>query len=329
MEPQIKVERIDSCRTLPQADAITAAQLGQQRFLHSSARPQPMGNLPDVLMGQSKVTRNTRNYPSSARDGSEYGLQRCRIHGVYQLSERELYAEPRIDVNTKMRIRLNPKDRRDLGKVFRLARLEAGFNQTELGQMFGGSQGAVSRWERGVDLPPVAAIRELANHICADSRNSLLDAAGLEEDPEELLQIKSDTRRIPLLTDPDQFGDPKAKMESYLTLPSEWLSQDANIKAARFNSNISPLFSGELIALVDTRFRDPDRLAGCIVVARTPTGTEPMTLRKDGGTYFLVPLGLDGDRAVRVLHADGEWSIAGKVVKWIGDAAGSKKRENS
>jgi transcriptional regulator with XRE-family HTH domain len=224
-----------------------------------------------------------------------------------------------------MPIRLNPADKFAFGKAFRLARMEAGFSQAELAQRFAIAQPVVSRWERGVDLPPAEAVRELGRQISPDSRKELLIAAGLTEDPEVLLQVKSETRKIPLLLNSNELGTPDADMDYALSLPSEWLPQDANVKAARFETNISPLFSGELIALVDTRYRDPDRLSGCIVAARTPNGVEPMSLRRDGSTFFLVPLRLDGDHAVRVLHSEGDWSIIGKILKWIGDAPQGRK----
>lgn len=278
-----------------------------------------MGYLPNVFMGKAEAPRHIGDDTPNLFRVIEFNAYRCRIHGGYQLSRGALYAESRMDVNRKTHIHVNVPDKRAFGRSFRVARLETGMTQTELGQIFEVSQDIVSRWENGATAVPVIAVRELANRVCPDSRRALLRAAGLPEFPEDALRVKSETRKIPLLSDSNELGAPNERMERYLSLPSEWLPDDANVKATRFASDISPLFGEELIALVDTRYKDPDRLLGCIVAVRTPSGPQPMILKKDGGTYFFISL-RDDDRSVRLLQSDGDWSIVGKVLKWIGDA---------
>jgi len=230
-----------------------------------------------------------------------------------------------MNVNTKNRLRVNAEARVAVGKAFRVARIETGMTQSELAQAIGSSQGAIARWEKGIDGAPIPAIRALGKLIAPDSRSELFAAAEIENDEDGLLQPEAETRRIPLFPDLNQLGALNPTVDSYLTLPSQWLPQDANIKAAKFANHISSLFGDEMIALVDIRYRDPDRLLGCIVVARTPSGNDAMLLSRDGPTYLLVPIGDRADRTPRVLRSDGDWSILGKVIKWVGDAADPKK----
>lgn len=269
-------------------------------------------------MREVEAACNSRDNASNSRGLDEFRLQRCRIHGGYQLSKGELYSEASMNVNQKTRLRVDAVDRAAVGKAFRSARLETGLTQTELAQALGSNQKTLSRWEHGADGAPIAAIRALGKMVSPATRAELFTVAGIVDDTEGLLQPRAETSRIPLIN-PSQLGAPDPIVESYLSLPSQWLPADANIKAAKFANRISPLFGDELIALVDIRYRDPDRLLNCIVVARTPHGNDAMRLTNDGGTYLLVPIGEAADRSPRVLRSEGDWSILGKIIKWIGD----------
>lgn len=134
---------------------------------------------------------------------------------------------------------------------------------------------------------------------------------------------------IHLLKNAEKLGDSDAaraaNVELALKLPSSWFPAEADIQAVRFASPQPGFIAGDLIALVDVSRRDKDRLVGCVVVVRSPNGPEPMKLRKDAGTYLLVPLIEDADHPVRVLKQGGHWSIIGKVLKWIGDAPSARK----
>jgi transcriptional regulator with XRE-family HTH domain len=126
--------------------------------------------------------------------------------------------------------------------------------------------------------------------------------------------------RIPLLKQPHQLGEPNAAMDYSLPLPSQWLPRESTVQAVRLTEKISPFMEGELIALVDTSRRDPDRLTGCIVMVKTQTGVEPMTLRKESNTYILVPLHESQSNPVRLFHAGGDCHILGRVIRWVAEA---------
>jgi transcriptional regulator with XRE-family HTH domain len=97
--------------------------------------------------------------------------------------------------------------------------------------------------------------------------------------------------RIPLLKQPHQLGEPNAAMDYSLPLPSQWLPREST-----------------------------DRLTGCIVMVKTQTGVEPMTLRKESNTYILVPLHESQSNPVRLFHAGGDCHILGRVIRWVAEA---------
>lgn len=223
--------------------------------------------------------------------------------------------------SANLQICVTPENRRAAGRAFQVARLETGMSQEELGKRLGRNQDLVSRWERGAPNAniPFEAIRQLGRLVSPASREELFRVTGVTEDESSLLHVASETRRIGLLSNPSDLGDPSAAVDQTLCLPTEWLPQDANIRAAKLKTPVSPIFAGETIALVDIRYRDPDRLLDSIVMVQTPAGTEPMKLRKDGNVFLLLPL-RDSGGSVHVMHADDGWTIMGRVIKWIGDA---------
>jgi transcriptional regulator with XRE-family HTH domain len=231
--------------------------------------------------------------------------------------------------------------------------------QAELAEKLGTSQSGIAKWEKGEHRPLPQQFVKIAR-LLAGKMEALYfyseagvpksffedEAAPMPailidttEGTGESLSDNFDTFRplvtggaevtVQLLRNTQKLGDPQAvhaqDVLQNLTFPSNWFPKGATIQAVRFPHEISPFVTGEVIALVDTSRRDPDRLAGSIVVVRTPTATEPMTLRKDGATYFLVPLHEDATHQVRVLRHRGTWSIIGKVLKWIGDAPTGKR----
>jgi transcriptional regulator with XRE-family HTH domain len=311
---------IGSCGPLPNPALVPFPNFPDKGLAHPMAYAVTVSDLPDMLVRETEPPGNLGNNTPKSRRFSKFSFYGCRIHGGYQLSESEHYSEPSMEVNKKTRLRVDAKDRLAIGRAFMVARIESGLTQIELAKLLGSSQGAIHRWEHGVNGAPVEAIKALARLISPASREVLFEAARIVDDTQGLLQPKAETGRIPLLTNSNQLGVADPDVDSYLTLPAHWLPEDANIKAAKFSNRISPIFGEELIALVDIRFRDPDRLLGCIVVARTPSGNAAMRLDRDGGTYFLVPIGDNEDRAPKVLQSEGDWSIQGKVIKWIGDA---------
>jgi transcriptional regulator with XRE-family HTH domain len=235
-------------------------------------------------------------------------------------------------------------------------RRSLGMNQTQFSKALNTRPSTVSKWESGFNKPSPDVFVRLAKLADGQEKLFFLEEAGvpleyfdgapmIPEMREAATQIVAKTLRrgaatlgeysmgddpftIHLLKNPQKLGEldalQPANVELALNLPTNWFPSGASVQAVRFHGEFSPLICGELIALVDVSRKDPDRLLGCIVAVRTSSGVEPMTLRRDGRTYLLVPLHETAEHSVKVLRHEGVWSIMGKVLKWIGDAPAGK-----
>jgi transcriptional regulator with XRE-family HTH domain len=169
-----------SCRLLTIL-ALSLAQLSGQCLSHSFAGSRAQSNLPYVLVRQVKPPGNVGNYAAYFGSLSEFGAKRSKIHGGYQLSEKALYAEPRMNVNEKTRLRVSREERPEIAEALRGARKHLGLTQTELAEMLGSSQGAITRWERGKDSPPISALLAMSKLVEPKEKGFWIRAAGFVE----------------------------------------------------------------------------------------------------------------------------------------------------
>jgi SOS-response transcriptional repressor LexA len=88
---------------------------------------------------------------------------------------------------------------------------------------------------------------------------------------------------------------------------------------------MSPIIGDGYIVIIDTSRRDPKKLIERMVAAREGDGVTIKWLRSDNGTFLLVPQHVTPRHQVRVMRADGDFSIVGEVVKWIGQPAPIRK----
>lgn len=183
-------------------------------------------------------------------------------------------------------------------------------------------------------MPPASAFVKMSELAEEGERQWWRDRAamqaGLTESPESNVVPQKGSivspapdRNIPVIS-PTKVGDLGSvnpqDVEESLRLPANWFSMGGVIRAVRVHDNpISPVISGDYLAILDVSRRDPDRLTDCIVATRTVEGIAARWLRRDGNVYFLEPL-REGTAPLRVLKHDGEDSIVGQVLKWIGDA---------
>jgi transcriptional regulator with XRE-family HTH domain len=231
----------------------------------------------------------------------------------------------------------------------RALRERLGMTQTAFARELLTQPSTVSKWESGYNRPSPDVFVRLAKLTDEADKFYFLEEAGVpaayfygEKMAPEILRASTevvarslstsstfasinetnDVCTIPLLERPTELGNSNAMVSCTLSFPAAWLPQDATLQAVMLSNQISPFFEGEVIALVDISRRDPDRLQGCIVAVRTPDGIEPMVLRKDSSIYFLAPLHDGINHPTRVLRANGDWSVVGKILKWIGDSPG-------
>jgi transcriptional regulator with XRE-family HTH domain len=128
-----------------------------------------------------KPPGNVGNYAAYFGCLSEFSAQRSKIHGGYQLSEKAHYAEPRMNVNEKTRLRVSREERPEIAEALRRARKHLGLTQTELAERLGSSQGAITRWERGKDSPPISALLVMSKLVAEEEKGFWIRAAGFVE----------------------------------------------------------------------------------------------------------------------------------------------------
>jgi transcriptional regulator with XRE-family HTH domain len=321
--------------------SLDADVLPFQRDLNARRPPVAVGHHANVRSAETQ-------FPSHATENVARKLRSIQggVHIIWQGNgeprnavplENSLYLLAGFSVNRKMHKQDNAPVRPELGEKLRALRRGRGLTQPELARILGlRHQSAVSRWERGDDRPPIWAILKIAEMVPEAERQWWQDQAraraaapegNLLEETSALLPIEERCRAIRFIANSNS-GD-KGQMSGTaqaLTLPSEWFASGGTFRALKVDP-ISEEIQGECIALVDVSNRDAKSLVDCVVAARTARGIEPRWLRATGDDSFVLQ-GLVGG-TVRTLQYDGEDSIVGRVVKWIGDAPAPKLPSNS
>jgi SOS-response transcriptional repressor LexA len=220
----------------------------------------------------------------------------------------------------------------DLPNRVKELRKKLGMTQKQLAEFCTVSQVQISNWETGIDSPSPKALVKLGKLAGDPDRSWWLARAGVEPEPGP---NESDVRRVPLLKDAAAAGTPRAidekEVESYLTLPEQWVGRRSSITAIRVvGDSMLPILDDGYIALIDTSVRDPKRLVNQMVAARADDGVTIKWLRreKSHGTdmYLLVPQHTSQRHPVRVItEGSDSVSIVGKVVKWIGEPPPPRK----
>jgi SOS-response transcriptional repressor LexA len=319
------------------------AQFCHQGPSYSLAGAFAKSNLPAVLMRKIQPPGDVC-YDAAYFGGlSEFEAQRSKIHGGYQLSKKAHYAEPRMDVNRKTRLRVSPADRPEIAGAFRLARKDLGLTQSELAERLGSSQGAITRWERGKDSPPISALLALSNLVSQEKRAFWLEAAGMVESvnsPQELVNagllpppkqdFSSNIIFVPLLRDAVAAGTPRAvnanDVAADLPFLKTWLPRAGCLYALKVSGDsMSPIINDGYVVIVDVFQRDPKLLEGQMVAAREGDGVTIKWLRKDKDFYLLVPQHVSPRIPVKIMRSEDDWGIVGVVVKWIGYPSSARK----
>jgi len=228
-----------------------------------------------------------------------------------------------MEVNKKTRLRVTADLRPQIADGLRAARKSLGLTQTALAEALGSSQGAITRWEREIDSPPVSVFALLAKLVPDEQRALWLELQGgptAEDDA-----MSSAMRSIPVLRDAAAAGTARViderEIDYALLFPPRLLPPGGKLVGIKVaGDSMSPILESGYIAITDVSQRDPAKLVNRMVAARDEDGVTIKWLRKQKvSLYLLVPQNTSPRHPVRILDAGDNWSIVGKVVKWIGE----------
>ena len=148
--------------------------------------------------------------------------------------------------------------------------------------------------------------------------------------PKQQERAEPSIREIPLLKDAVAAGTPRAtdenEIEQNLAFPRSWFRSPGELFALKIvGDSMAPVIGDGYIVVVDVSKRDPRKLIEHMVAAREGNGITIKWLRRDGDTFLLVPQHVTPRHQVRVMRAEGDFSIVGEVIKWIGQPAQIRK----
>lgn len=202
--------------------------------------------------------------------------------------------------------------------------------QQDLAERLRVSQATIARWENGKDTPAGTALIDIGRLAGDPEQWWWWELAGFtEHDRVTQLALNHMTRKdrgtvmVPLLKDPAAAGTPRAvdekEISHYLEIPKQLASPGSGLFAVRVaGDSMSPIIEEGYIVCVATSDLDPAKLVNQMVAAREGDGITIKWLRKEKNHYLLVPQHTSLRNPVRIMEPDGEWSIVGRVVFWVG-----------
>jgi SOS-response transcriptional repressor LexA len=310
-------------------DPFDPANLRVQRLRNALRLAQPDRDFPNDGWGNAQPPGNAAVDPVIKTESPQVTESRGILQG--QILSFETRAEYRR-TNIAVKIKIGEALPESFAIRVNELRKRLGLTQKELAKICTVSQTQISAWEAGLDNPSLPALVKLGRLAGDPERTWWWEKAGFAE-PEG--PNEPDIRRIPLLKDAAAAGTPRAidekEIESYLSLPQEWVGRRSSITAIRVvGDSMTPILDEGYIALVDTTVRDPKRLVNQMVVARADDGITIKWLRKERvrgeDMYLLVPNHASVRHQVRVIAEGSDTvSIVGKVVKWIGEPPPPRK----
>ncbi len=151
-----------------------------------------------------------------------------------------------------------------------------------------------------------------------DERVWWYEQAGVEP-----VQATAD-REIPVLKDAAAAGTPRAindkEIDYTIKLPKNVIPAGGKLVGIPIEGDsMSPILETGYIAFIDATPRSLEKMAGKMVAARDSDGVTVKWLRKQSkDLYLLVPQHTSPRHQVQVVQKDGDWSIVGEVITWIG-----------
>lgn len=301
------------------------------RTLDTWGRAEPSGVLGDGLAGDSEALSYAAIEPAVREWGSQLPRGNLLID-FGNLHTRETVNLALMTVNTGKLSLL--KNRDTLAALVQGIRKSMKMNQREFAQLFENpddprkplSAMAISNWETGKDQPNHKALAKLAALTAdADAKEVLLKEIGIGGFLSKTATvISAPVREIRLLRDAVAAGTPRAvdekETEQLLAFPKSWFTPGGELYALHVSGDsMAPIVNDGYIVIVNTGQRDPKKLIERMVAAREGDGITIKWLRRDGDLYLLVPQHVSTRHPVRVMRPEGDFSIVGAVVKWIGE----------
>lgn len=206
------------------------------------------------------------------------------------------------------------------------ARKAAKLEQTELARRLGVAQKTVSRWETGRDEPQpknYAALAEVPGIAGTSHAAWFLEQARANAG----LPTNEGVFFAKVMPGAVAAGEPRDVLEflteEKLPLPEQWTKHPEDTVCLTVSGDsMSPLIEDGYIVVVDTRARDPRELVDAMVAAvdTRKNATTIKWLRKveDADDYMLVPQHTSKRHKVVLISRPGQWRIAGRVLRWIG-----------
>ncbi len=235
-----------------------------------------------------------------------------------------------MSVNTNKRVLLRREAIARIAPKVKELRSLLGMKQTDMAAACGCSSVQISRWEKGQDLPGPRALLAMAKLAPEDEAGWWVAEAGVES---AAPQDADDTlRRVPVLRDAAAAGTPRAVDEQaidyMLSLPKHLVPLGGKLVGVKVDGDsMSPILETGYVALVDTTQRKASSLVNRMVAARDGDGITIKWLQKQSDNlYLLVPQRTSQRHQVQIMRAEGEWSIVGEVVMWIGQPPPTKRK---
>jgi SOS-response transcriptional repressor LexA len=184
-------------------------------------------------------------------------------------------------------------------------------------------QGTVSKWASGVRPIGPGSLISLAHLAPEEEKEWWYSQAGVAVPVKNYIPAKN----VPLFKGKIAAGhgrEIEGEIEQELPLPPQWFAPGSNIVALKVDGDsMAPLVNSGYYVLIDTSEREPKRLAGHMVAARSPHGCTVKWLRKstDTGYYQLIPQHVSEEYPIRTITPQNvhEFGLIGRVVKWIGE----------
>ncbi|HZU33734.1 MAG TPA: LexA family transcriptional regulator [Candidatus Angelobacter sp.] len=215
------------------------------------------------------------------------------------------------------------KGSNELAERTKALREAKGLTQAELGRKCGVDQGAVAKWEAGKLQPNGRAIGVLAALAGDPDKWWWLEQIGINRSILGVPVDPSDIVEVPLFKDRISAGPgwimDERNIDGFLKLPRDWVPHARHVRAAKVvGDSMSPIIQSGFTVLIDTADRDHKLLLRKMVAAREGDEITIKWLRQEGKFYQLVPEHPTDRNRVRILTADKDVAIIGRIIMWIG-----------